>query len=848
MSSQFLTDKSLALEAAFYGFALDTAPAFAEPGISPNYAPDRPFHLASIDLHLTIDPLAGTLIGEAVLDIQPQPFGLGDVVLDLDDMDVDSVELIDGTELDYSEDDGKLHIHGVPSKGSKVRISWHGNPTRGLYFTGPTPADASRKHTAWSQCQDEDAHFFFPCIDHPSVKCSWTMRFTVPDGYQAIGNGRFDGREGNTWKWVQAEPMPTYLFTVCVGKFAIYEDEGASVPVRYLAPEGVDDATFKRIFGKTPAMINFFEKRYGHPYAWARYDQVVVHDFIFGGMENVASTTLTDLVLTDERAALDWNAESLIAHELAHQWFGDLVTCQDWSQGYLNEAWATYSEILWKVEDLGQEEADYHLYDDLKNYLSECASRYKRPIVSYQFREPIDMFDRHLYEKGALVVHTLRTILGEEAFWPAVTRYLKDNAHTTVHTRDFQVAMEQTSGRNLDGFFQDWILSPGHPALTIKTAWTQGLLKVTVTQRQKGDEVPEAYQFPLSLLIVTNGGEQTVTLPVAERSRTWAIPLEKEPTRVEIDSGFKILANLTVQGSRKLLTASLKDDTSIVGRIRAAKALAKDGSPKAVSALADALKNESFWGVRTEIAAMLGKIGTDTTRVALLSCVNDEHPKARNAIVTALGHLPVHPDLIEVLTGIVKNGDPSIHVEGGAIRSLGRLRAPGTIELALEVIERPSWGSLLSCRALEALALTRDEAAMPHLLRWTEDDKNERARCTAAAGLGRLAVSLHTVRKESVERLIELVRTGGFRLKLTAVSTLGSIQDPGGIPVLRDIHEGQSDGRVRRAAYEAIQRISKGNRSGASITQLRRDLDQVRDQNKKLRGRVDLLERTQTDK
>ena len=137
---------------------------------------------------------------------------------------------------------------------------------------------------------------------------------------------------------------------------------------------------------------------------------------------------------------------------------------------------------------------------------------------------------------------------------------------------------------------------------------------------------------------------------------------------------------------------------------------------------------------------------------------------------------------------------------------------------------------------------------MPHLLLWTQEDKNERARCTAAASLGRLAVSVHSVRKEAVERLIELVQTGGFRLKLTAVSTLGSIKDPEGIPVLRDIHEGQSDGRVRRAAYEAIQRISKGNRDGASIEQLRRDLDQIRDQNKKLRGRVDLLERTQTDK
>ena len=846
MSTQFLTDKSLALEASFYGFALDGSPKFAEPGIEPHYAPDIGFKLHHISLDLRIDPVAETLHGKAILDIQPLAIGMGEVVLDFDDMTIETIQDGGGADLPWSREDGKLTIEGVNPAGDKIAITWHGQPTRGLYFTGPTPADPGRGHMAWSQCQDEDGHFFFPCIDHPSVKCSWSMSFTVPEGMQAIGNGKHIGTEGNTWKWEQQEPMPSYLFTVCVGAFSVYTEPDTPLSVRYLAPAGVDDQTFQRIFGKTPAMIAFFEKRYGYPYPWPRYDQVVVHDFIFGGMENVAATTLTDLVLTDERAAIDWNSESLIAHELAHQWFGDLLTCQDWSQGYLNEAWATYSEILWKVEDLGQEEADYHLYGDLKNYLAECTSRYKRPIVSYHFREPIDMFDRHLYEKGALVVHTLRTILGEEPFWAGVKNYLHDNAHSTVHTRDFQVALEQTSGRNLDGFFNDWIHRPGHPLLTVKTSWTKGLLKVTVTQRQKGDDVPEAYQFPLTLLVVHQSGEQSVTLPIGERSRTWAIPMDQKPNRVEVDHGFRFLSNMTVESSRELLIASMRGDQSVVGRIRAAKALAKEGSPLAIEALATALKAEPFWGVRHDIAQLLGKNGTESARVALLSCVNDEHPKARAAVVDALGHLPTHPDVIEVLTSIVKDGDASIQVEGNAIRSLGRLRAPGLIDMALDVIQRPSWGALLSCRALSAISLTRDPAALPILLEWTQDDKNDRARCTAAAGLGRLAKEVDTTRKDAVERLAELVQTSGFRLKYTSVAALGTAAAPEGLSVLRDIHEGQSDGRVRRSAYEAIQQINKANKNGGAVGQLRRDLDQLRNENKRLRGRVDLLEKTTT--
>jgi aminopeptidase N len=843
MSNQFLTDKSLALEAAFYGFALGGAPKFAEPGITPHYAPDIDFELAHIALSLRIDPEAGTLEGHATLDIRPLAIGMGTVTLDFDDMTIDAVHNAAGDALDWSDADGAITVHGVAEAGEKITISWHGSPTRGLYFTGPTEAEPDRPYMSWSQCQDEDAHFFFPCIDHPSVKCGWSMAFTVPEGMSAIGNGQFAGREGNTWKWEQADPMPSYLFTVCVGDFTVYTEKDSKLPIRYLAPKGTSDADLQRIFGKTPRMIAFYEERYGHPYPWPRYDQVVVHDFIFGGMENVAATTLTDLCLTDERAAIDWDAEDLVAHELAHQWFGDLLTCQDWSQGYLNEAWATYSEVLWKTHDLGQDEADYHLYGDLKNYLSECASRYKRPIVSYHFREPIDMFDRHLYEKGALVVHTLRTHLGETAFWAGVRDYLHTNAHKTVHTRAFQVAMEKASGRNLDGFFQDWILSPGHPALSVKTGWSKGLLKVTVTQMQKGDDVPQVYHFPLTLQVVTEDGEQTVTLPVAERSRTWAIPVSAEPTRVEIDQGFRFLSNMTIEGSRKLLTASLEDDGCVVGRIRAAKSLAKDGSPRAIEALARALKNDPFWGVRAEIARLLGRHGTPAARIALLAGLDDTHTKALAPIVDALGHLPSHPDVLAALTGIAKNGHASLQVEGSAVRALGRLKAPGIIALALEVAERPCWGAVLPCRALEALSLTRDPAVLPHLMRWTQADKMERARCTATAGLGKLARELDAVRPEVVDRLGELLKTGGFRLKYTAVAALGTAGDPAGIGMLRTIHEGQSDGRVRRSAYEAIQRINKANKSGGDVGQLRRDLDALRGENKKLRGRVDVLER-----
>jgi aminopeptidase N len=846
MSSHALTDKSGVLEAQFSGFLVDSSRSFAEPGVTPYYAPDRRFHLKKLSLHLTIDPVKKTLVGEALVEVRPLPAGTSEVILDLDDMQVDAVvDAETGKDLDWRHGDAKLSVRGLDSQGGTIRINWHGKPTRGLYFTGPTPAAPDRAHMAWSQCQDEDAHFFFPCVDHPGVKTPMEIRVTVPEGYQAVGNGADMGQSGQDFLFSQEDPIPAYLFTVVVGPLTVLEDSAGDLPVRYWAPQGTSEATLRRVFHKTPRMIAFLGEVYGYAYPWPRYDQVVVHDFIFGGMENVAATTLTDLVLTDERAALDWDAEDLIAHELAHQWFGDLVTCQDWSQGWLNEGWATYSEVLWKTHDLGQDEADYHLFTDLTNYLAESGGRYQRPIVSYQFREPIDMFDRHLYEKGALVNHTLRTVLGEKPFWKGVTHYLEKNAHTTVHTRDYQEALETISGRNLDRFFHQWVHSPGHPEIEVSLSWAKAQLSVKVEQKQSGTDVPQCYHLPLSLGIVTESGTQTVTLQIEERSRCFVIPCETEPTRIDVDMGFKVLADLSISGPRPWLIASLTQDSSVVGRIRAARALAKEGSPKAISALADALANADFWGLRIQIADILSNLGTACAREALLACADDDHPKARRGIISALGKVPTHPDIIDRLTRVAVEGDPSLQVEGEAVRSLGRLRADGAVALCAEVAKRPSWGAMITCRAIDGMSHTRDDAALAHLLAWTGDDRHERARATAAAGLGRLADQVESCRLPAIDRLMALAQEGPFRVQFAAIPALGQARATQAIGMLRRIHEAQSDGRLRRQAYEAIQRIIAGQGGASQMSNLRRDFEKLRDDNRALRTRVDALETTE---
>ena len=308
--------------------------AFAEPGVEPNYAPSREVKLEHVEIRLFVDPKAKAFDGRATFHFRALPGFTGELRLDVDDVTIDSVEC-DGESLSWVHLDDVLQIAGA-TDGQPITVVWHGDGSkRGMYFTGPEVWAPEREHMAWSQCQDEDAHFMMPCHDHPRIKYSWSIRLEGPRGYTLLSNGEMvDSGETEDRAWVQyeqREPMPAYLFTAVVAPLACVEAQWRGRSVRYLVPIG-DEGAIARSMGKTPLMMECFSQRTGVDYPWPRYDQVVVHDFVFGGMENTACTTMTDLLLVDERAILEWDPDGLVAHELAHQWFGDLVTMDWWTE------------------------------------------------------------------------------------------------------------------------------------------------------------------------------------------------------------------------------------------------------------------------------------------------------------------------------------------------------------------------------------------------------------------------------------------------------------------------------------------------------------------------------------
>jgi len=830
VSSHFLTDKSLTLESQFGGWALRRLRTFAEPGVSPHYTRDRSVRITHTDLHLVVDPVAGTLAGVARLHLEPLA-GCGPrCTVDLDELTVDAVEDAKGAPVPFSHRDGKLDLPVLPV----VVVRYHGRPRRGLYFVGPAPDAPARPAEAWTQGQDEDAHFVFPCFDHPSALQTWSIAVDAPEGHTVVSNGRLVGREGSVWRWEQEAPIAAYLVTVVVLRADVVED-GGPVPVRYVVPAGTPEAVTRRVFGKTPRMLQLLAEHYG-PYPWPRYDQVVVHEFIFGGMENVAATTLTDLVLTDDRAALDWDAEDLVVHELAHQWFGDLLTCQDWSQGWLNEGWATYTEFVWASHDLGTDEAAHGLYEQLGAYLAEDGGRYRRPIVSYLFREPIDVFDRHLYEKGALVLHTLRRELGEVAFWAGVRLYLARHRHQTVHTRHFQRALEDATGRNLDRFFDQWIYGAGHPVLEVDLSWAAGQLTVSVRQTQEGEGVASA--FHLRLRVGT--GVETVVLPVESRERAWTVPCPVEPTMAVVDPEFDLLADLTLKAPRSWLLGTLTR-SGVVARIRAAGALAREGSPEAVAGLIAALGADPHWGVRAEVAELLATRGGDLAIASVIGALRDPNPKTRRRVVAALGGT-LRDDAAAALAALAP--DASVQVEGEVARALGRLRHPAARAACEALLARSSWGDVLRARAVEGLGALRDPGVLELLVAQTAASVPARGRAAACAALARLGDEVDSTRTRVVEVLTALAESPNFRVQVAAINALGVLRDARALPVLERVHQSAGDGRCRRLAYEAKVAVREGRSSEEALHNLRKEVERMAEDTRKLRDRVGKLEPT----
>src|SRR5262245_51713327 len=494
---------------------------FALPGTRPRWAPDRAVDVEHIKLVLDLDPDTRRIAGTAALTLSVIAPGTRTVTLDAVELVIEKVTAA-GKGLGFHHDGRKLRVElgaelGVGDRVT-LEVGYRGSPRRGLWFVGPDPGYPDKPIQVWSQGQDEDSRYWFPCVDSPSEKATSEVIVTVPSRFFALSNGELldDTTTGDrrTLHWRLDVPHSCYLVTLAAGELTAIEERWRDVVVTYYVRRGGEDQA-RRTLGRTPQMLELFSRRFGVDYPYSRYAQVLVADFIFGGMENTTATTLTDTVLLDDRAAVDYDVDALVAHELAHQWFGDLVTCRDWGEGWLNEGFATYAEYVWREHHEGRDSADLELEEWGEQYFGEDAERYRRTVAIKLYDEPIDIFDHHLYEKGGRILHMLRHLLGEDAFWRAIGHYLRKHRHGLVETRDLARAIDEATGRVVDWFFSQWVVDgAGHPELELGMSWDpeRGVAKVAITQTHKVEGKTPLFRIPTGLRFRVAGRDVDVPI------------------------------------------------------------------------------------------------------------------------------------------------------------------------------------------------------------------------------------------------------------------------------------------------------------------------------------------------
>jgi aminopeptidase N len=610
------------------------------------------------------------LLGTAILTLRSHFYPQSEVSLDAKGFDIQKVELVGDKKnksLTYNYNKRKLVItldRLYPrTTPYQVRIVYVAKPNelpqggsaaitsdKGLYFINPLGMEKNKPRQIWTQGETESNSAWFPTIDKPNQRMTQEISMTVEKQFKTLSNGTLtaskanaDGTRTDTWKL--SEPHAPYLATMVVGEFTVVNDSWHGKPVDYYV-EPQYASTARAIFGRTPEMMDFFSKRLGIEYPWDKYAQVAVRDYVSGAMENTTATTHGSSIQLTRRELIDANyqsGESTIAHELFHQWFGDYVTSESWSNLPLNESFADYSEFLWAEFKLGTDEAGLVQETKINNYLEEALSK-REPLIRYRYTNREDMFDRHSYDKGGRVLHMLRKYVGDEAFFASLNRYLVQNKHTAVEISKLRTAFEETTGEDLTWFFNQWFMQRGHPELRINHSYANGQVTLRVQQVQDTLFQP-VYRLPVTVAVWTNNNQPTEhRITVTKANQTFTLPAGQKPSLVKFDNESQLLAQFEEERTQEELIFQFYHARGYQQKSEAMELLHNKTTELAVSSMLRNAMNDKFWAVRR---AALGHVRRyrgpepdamrkDIQRLA----TTDPNPRVRAQAITTLATFP----------------------------------------------------------------------------------------------------------------------------------------------------------------------------------------------------------------
>lgn len=654
----------------------------------------RTLDVLHTDLELSLDWEKHALNGKADIFLRPYFAALDTAVLDAKGFKIHEVALVDGglkKRLGYRYDGMQMHI-GLGKMVTResvlhLFIDYTALPdslevkggaairdAKGFYFIDSAEG---KMQQFWTQGEPESNSAWLPCVDKPYEKMTHCIGLTVANDWQTLGNGLLEFRTDNgdgtrTDYWKMDKPHAPYLIMLAGGKFDTVGTQWNGKPVRYFVePEWKNSA--ERIFGNTPEMLSFFGQMLGVPYPWQKYDQIVVRDYVSGAMENTTATVHGDFLYTTPRAFADDSHEDVISHELFHQWFGDLVTCESWAQLPLNESFATYGEVIWKAYKYGEDDAAFHLLDDLNRYFNEFGWGKAVKMIRLDYEVPLEMFDSHSYAKGGRILHMLRYVVGDEAFFASLKKYLTDNAYKTAEIDDLRQAFEETTGQDLHWFFDQWFLQPGHPQLTVKPSFNREkwVAKLTVTQTQDLTRYP-VYRMPVAVDVFTRSGVKRHNLEVNAQEQVFEFAVDTEPKLIKFDADNSLLAEITVDQTDANWLYQLDESKKALDRFWAAEHLLQTRNAKLLSSVAGMAMADTYHEVRLvglQSADLWDEAGRNKLESSVEKLLEDENPKVRAAAISVWSGIYNKNDEKRYL----KNLDfVSLEVNEAALKALGR--------------------------------------------------------------------------------------------------------------------------------------------------------------------------------
>ncbi|TFF94014.1 hypothetical protein EU546_05490 [Candidatus Thorarchaeota archaeon] len=837
----------------------DERESFVFPTAEPQWAPSRDYEIGQLKIDWEMDLARERVDAVSRLRIRAITPSLERIRLHAAELDIQSIQDSEGRELEWEmrpdEQEMLVYLDSSLDEDDEDEITFVyviDHPRAGLYFTNPCPEFPDIETSAWTQMQDDMARFVVPVYDNPSHKFSLEAIITVPDGYFAMSNGALRERRKNengteTFHWVQRLPIPAYLITVATSEYVGYKEELDGLEVSYYAHKKWDKETVYRSFGKTPEMIRFFEDSLGVKYPWVKYAQVTAANFVIGGMENTSATTQTDATLHDEKAHNDYESDGLVSHELAHMWGGDLVTCRTWSHGWLNEGWATQMQNEWKRHDKGYDEYLYDQYGKQKSYFEEDVKKYRRPIVQNEWERGSDVFDRHLYPGAAWRYYMLKHLVGEERWWEILGEWLTRYAHQSVYTHDLEALFTEMTGEDYGWFFEQWLYKAGYPECKIKCSYDDelghALVRVEQTQEHEDKMTPEVFRFPLTVeFVMSDGTRHRYTMQIDRRVNSFYYPVSGRPRQIIVDPDYAVLMDWKIEKPEQMWIEQLYHGTNVIQRIKAAQALGKKTTPKAVEALGRALVEEVFWGVQSEIAKVLGSMKTDSALDQLLQGTGIENTKARTAVARALGEFYQSERALKALEHLLRD-EESYFVPSSAATSIGKIQHEKSFDILKEGIEgvTESWHEIVRQGYLNGLIETEEEEAIDILYRYMRPGVNDYLRRTAPKGLARLGKRHRKKYPEIKGHLENLLTDKSYRVQIAAIVATKEYEDAALISSLRKLAESAADSTVVRYSREAIRKLSD-KKKDKEIESVKKSIEELEKENRDLRDKVGKIE------